>query len=33
MTLEQEILDDKYAKKDLTRINSVIKTGRTYWKS
>ncbi len=33
MSLEQEILDDKYSKKDLTRINSVIKTGRTYWKS
>ena len=33
MTLESEILDDKYAKKDLSRINAVIKTGRTYWKS
>lgn len=33
MSLERQILDDKYAKKDLTRINSVIKTGRTYWKS
>lgn len=33
MTLETEILDDKYAKKDLSRINEVIKAGRTYWKS
>ena len=33
MSLETEILDDKYAKKDLSRINAVIKTGRTYWKS
>tara|TARA_R110002012_G_scaffold55093_4_gene140746 strand:- start:1092 stop:1328 length:237 start_codon:yes stop_codon:yes gene_type:complete len=33
MSLEVEILDDKYAKKDLSRINAVIKTGRTYWKS
>ena len=33
MTLESEILDDKYSKKDLSRINAVIKTGRTYWKS
>ena len=33
MTLEREILDDKYESKDLTRINSVIATGRTYWKS
>lgn len=35
MMLETEILDDKYetAKKDLTRINDVIKVGRTYWKS
>ena len=33
MTLEREILDDKYDGKDLTRINSVIASGRTYWKS
>lgn len=33
MSLEAEILDDKYNGKDLTRINAVIATGRTYWKS
>ena len=35
MHLETEILDSKYtdASKDMTRINSVIATGRTYWKS
>ena len=33
MYLETEILDDKYKDKDLTRINEVIKAGRTYWKS
>ena len=35
MYLEIEILDSKYteANKDLGRINSVISTGRTYWKS
>ncbi len=33
MYLELEILDDKYNGKDLTRINEVIATGRTYWKS
>ena len=33
MQLETEILDDRYSGKDLTRINSVIATGRTYWKS
>lgn len=35
MYLEAEILDDKYttAGKDMSRINSVIATGRTYWKS
>ena len=33
MALEMEILDDKYDGKDLTRINSVIASGRTYWKS
>ena len=33
MMLEKEILDDKYDGKDLTRINSVIASGRTYWKS
>ena len=35
MLLETEILDDKYttAGKDMTRINEVIATGRTYWKS
>lgn len=33
MNLELEILDDRYSGKDLTRINSVIATGRTYWKS
>lgn len=33
MSLEMDILDDKYSGKDLTRINSVIATGRTYWKS
>ena len=33
MSLESEILDDKYDGKDLTRIKAVIATGRTYWKS
>ena len=35
MHIEQEILDSKYtdANKDLSRINSVVSTGRTYWKS
>ena len=33
MSLELEILDDKYDGKDLSRINSVIAKGRTYWKS
>jgi len=33
MYLETELLDDKYKDKDLTRVNEVIKTGRTYWKS
>jgi hypothetical protein len=33
MTLETELLDDKYKDKDLTKINAVIKTGREYWKS
>jgi hypothetical protein len=35
MMLEMEILDTKWteAGKDLTRINEVIATGRTYWKS
>jgi len=35
MLLESEILDNKYttAGKDMTRINEVIATGRTYWKS
>ena len=35
MHLEMEVLDSKYtdASKDLTRVNSVIATGRTYWKS
>lgn len=33
MTLEREILDDKYDGKDLSRINSTIAKGRTYWKS
>lgn len=33
MSLETQILDDKYDGKDLTRINSVIASGRTYWKS
>ena len=35
MHLESEILDSKYAdaSKDLTRVNSTITTGRTYWKS
>ena len=35
MYLEIEILDSKYtdAKKDMTRINSTITTGRAYWKS
>jgi len=35
MHLEAEILDDKYttAGKDMTRINAVIASGRTYWKS
>tara|TARA_Y100001938_G_C8045174_1_gene408434 strand:+ start:113 stop:355 length:243 start_codon:yes stop_codon:yes gene_type:complete len=35
MHLEIEVLDSKWtdAKKDLTRVNSVIATGRTYWKS
>ena len=35
MHLEMEVLDSKYtdASKDMTRINSTITTGRTYWKS
>ena len=33
MYLEMEILDDKYKDKDLKRVNEVVKTGRTYWKS
>lgn len=33
MSLETEILDSKYANKDITRINAVIASGRTYWKS
>jgi len=35
MHLEMEVLDSKCtdASKDLTRVNSVIATGRTYWKS
>jgi hypothetical protein len=33
MSLETEILDDKYDGKDLTRINAVITSGRSYWKS
>lgn len=33
MSLETEILDDRYSGKDLTRINAVIASGRTYWKS
>ena len=33
MSLESEILDDKYADKDLSRIRSVIVKGREYWKS
>lgn len=35
MHLEMESLDSKYtdAGKDMTRINSVIAAGRTYWKS
>jgi hypothetical protein len=35
MHLEMEALDSKYADagKDMTRINSVITSGRTYWKS
>tara|TARA_Y100000385_G_C12901952_1_gene554618 strand:- start:1 stop:243 length:243 start_codon:yes stop_codon:yes gene_type:complete len=35
MHLEMEVLDSKWtdASKDLTRVNSVIATGRTYWKS
>lgn len=35
MHLEMESLDSKYtdASKDMTRVNSVIATGRTYWKS
>ena len=35
MHLESEILDTKYADagKDLSRINSTITSGRTYWKS
>ena len=33
MYLETELLDDKYKDKDLTRVNEVIKAGRTYWKS
>ena len=33
MSLETELLDDKYKDKDLTKINAVIKTGREYWKS
>ena len=35
MHLEMEVLDSKYteASKDLSRINSTITKGRTYWKS
>ena len=35
MHLEIEVLDSKYtdASKDMTRINSTITAGRTYWKS
>ena len=35
MMLENEVLDSKWtdAGKDMSRINSVIATGRTYWKS
>ena len=35
MKLEMDMLDDKWvtAGKDCTRINEVIATGRTYWKS
>ena len=35
MHLEMEVLDSKWtdAGKDMTRINAVIATGRTYWKS
>ena len=35
MYLETEVLDDRYTTggKDMTRINSVIASGRTYWKS
>ena len=35
MHLEMEVLDSKYtdASKDMTRINSTITKGRTYWKS
>lgn len=35
MHLEMEVLDDKWetAGKDMTRINSTITAGRTYWKS
>lgn len=33
MSLELEVLDDKYKDKDLKRVNDTIKTGRTYWKS
>ena len=32
MHLEMEILDDKYKDKDLTKINAVIKTGRSTGK-
>ena len=35
MHIEEELVDSKYtdAKKDLTRVNSTITKGRTYWKS
>lgn len=35
MHLEMEVLDSKYTDggKDMTRINSTITNGRTYWKS
>ena len=35
MHLEMEVLDTKWtaAGKDMTRINSTITSGRTYWKS
>ena len=35
MMLELEAIDDKWetAGKDLSRVNSVAATGRTYWKS